>query len=197
MRVQLNDIGWAFPRGHRIRVTVQSACWPLVMPSPEPVILALTTGASTLELPVRPRRAEDSKLPSLGRPETAKPLEVTTWSPYRRARSTDKDFVTGESTIRMVKDRGHYRIEETATELAGGGVETYRIVDDRPLSASAEVAYHIGLKRGEDWDTTIDTRFVLTATADHFLLSTHADARMGGTRIWTRSWEDKIPRNGT
>ena len=54
VRVQLNDAGYNFRKGHRIRVAVSTTYWPLIVPSPEPVELTLHTGTSTLELPVRP-----------------------------------------------------------------------------------------------------------------------------------------------
>jgi len=197
VRVAMNDIAHAFPKGHRIRATVQTAAWPLLVPSPDQATISLVAGRSLLELPVRGRRAGDAKLPSLGTPRHAAPLELTVWRPYRRAQTAEHDRVTGEHTIRMLKDRGHHRIERTGTEIDGRGEETYRILEDRPLSARAEVAYHMGLRRGSDWDVTIDTQFSLTATATEFLLTTEAEATSGGVRVWARSWAERIPRNGT
>ena len=107
-----------------------------------------------------------------------------------------RDYVTGETRIDMVKDRGHIRIEETGTEYSGGGRETYVIRDGDPLSARARVDYAITLSREPEWKTRLDTRFVLTATSDSFLLSAHAEAHDGDERIWSRSWEDIIPRDG-
>ena len=197
VRVQMNDIAHAFPRGHRIRATVQTASWPLLVPSPEIVTLTLFAGPSTLDLPVRARRAEDAGLPALGQPEHAAPLQLDVISPARRSRVSSIDHVSGEHSIRMLKDRGHYTIAATGTELAGRGVETYRIVEETPLSARAEVAYHMALKRGAEWDVTIDTRFALTATAADFVLTTTAEAHSGGVRVWAKSWEKTIARRGT
>ncbi len=196
VRAPLNDCGHAFAPGHRIRVTVQTACWPLVWPSPRMATVGVTTGSSALTLPVRPRRGRDAALPSLGKPATAPPLPVTMWRPYRRERTMSRDYATGETTVRMVKDRGRYRLETTGTELSGAGVETYTIVDGEPLSARARVDYRVALGRGGDWDTRIDTRFELTATETDFLLTAHAEARDGGVRVWAKSWEDTIPRDG-
>ena len=197
VRVQLNDIAHAFPRGHRIRVTVQTACWPLLVPSPERTTITLFTGASTLELPVRPRDPADARLPSLGKPAHAAPLEVTVFSPYHREQSNTTDRVTGELVVRTVKDRGHYRIERTGTEVRSRNEEIYRIAEDRPLSARAEIVCRNAMKRGTDWDVAIDTRFVMTATATDFLLTAEAEALSGGVRVWARTWRETIPRNGT
>jgi predicted acyl esterase len=196
VRVQLNDAAHAFPAGHRIRVTIQTHSWPTVWPSPEDATLTVHTGASMVDLPVRPRRPEDSKLKSLGTPRMAPPMEITQWKPYHRARRMTRDYVTGETTVTMVKDRGHYRIEATGTELAGPGMETYTIRDGDPLSARAQVDHSIVLKRGSEWDTRLETRSVLTATRATFRISVHAQAWRGSERIWSKSWDDEIPRDG-
>ena len=133
---------------------------------------------------------------SLGKAMTAPPLEVSTIKPYHRARTMSRDYVTGETRIEMVKDRGHIRIESTGTEYSGGGRETYRIRDGDPLSARARVDYAVTLGREADWNTRIDSRFILTATKDSFLVTAHAEAHDGDERIWSRSWEDAITRDG-
>jgi putative CocE/NonD family hydrolase len=165
VRVALNDCGHAFPKGHRIRVAVQTGSWPLVWPSAGQPEIALATGTSVLSLPVRPRRSGGATAPSLGTPAVVAPVPSKTWRPYHRERRMSRDFVTGETRIEMVKDRGHHRLEETGTEFSGGGVETYTVREGDPLSARARLDYHVALKRGAAWDTRVDTVFELTATA--------------------------------
>ncbi|MBN34868.1 MAG: peptidase S15 [Rhodospirillaceae bacterium] len=194
--VALNDCGHAFAQGHRIRVTVQTACWPIAWPSAAAATIAVTTGSSMFRLPVRPRNGADSRLLSLGQPATAAPFVTTVWQQPHRSRTLARDFASGETVVRMVKDRGHYRIDGTGTELSGGGGETYTIRDGEPLSARGRVDYHATLKRGDAWDTRIDTRFELTATETDFLLTTHAEAHDSGVRIWSKSWVETIPRDG-
>ena len=196
VRVQLTDIAHVFPAGNRIRVTVQTHAWPMIWPSPEDATITVHTGTSVFDLPVRPLRAADAKLKSLGTSRVAAPLEVTQWRPYHRARRLSRDFVSGETTVVMIKDRGHYRIEQTGTELANPGMETYTIRDGDPLSARAQCDHTIILKRGTEWDTRIETKSVLTSTRESFRISVHAQAWNGSERIWSRSWEDEIPRDG-
>ena len=51
-------------------------------------------------------------------------------------------------------------------------------------------------QRWTSWNTRIDTHFILTATKDSFLVTAHAEAHDGDERIWSRSWENTIPRDG-
>ncbi len=194
VRVALNHCGHAFPKGHRIRLTLQTGSWPLVWPSPRQPEITLATGTSVLALPVRPRRSGGARLASLGSPVVAPPPKATTSRPYHRERRMSRDFVTDETRIEMVKDRGRHRLEETGTEFSGGGVEIYTVREDDPLSARARLDYHVALKRGRDWDTRVDTVFELTATQTTFLLTCGAEAHEGGVRIWSKGWSEEIPR---
>src|SRR5262249_61454853 len=67
--IKLNDIAHSFPAGHRIRVAISTAYWPIVWPAPERVTLGIYTGVSALELPVRPPRDEDAELRPFAGPE--------------------------------------------------------------------------------------------------------------------------------
>ena len=39
----MNEIGHVFPAGHRIRLAISTAYWPIVWPSPRPVRLVVHT----------------------------------------------------------------------------------------------------------------------------------------------------------
>ena len=45
---------WVFPKGHRIRLAVNNAQWPMLWPTPEPMTTELKLGDSRLTLPVVP-----------------------------------------------------------------------------------------------------------------------------------------------
>ena len=196
VEVPMNNIAHVFPRGHRIRVTVQTAAWPLVWPSPKQATITVTTGLSSLDLPVRTKPNKEIRLPNLGMAVTAEPLEVVLSSAPHRSRTIHRDFVSGETEVKMVKSRGRYLMKDTQTEIAGDSIETYTIKDSTPLSARAQVDYSILIKREPKWDIHIRTCFILTATEQALNLTTHAEAYCKGTRVWAKSWEEKIMRNG-
>src|SRR5690242_1065737 len=58
VRIKLNDAGSVFPAGHRVRLAISTAYWPMVWPGPERATLQIFSG--TLELPVRPPAAGDA-----------------------------------------------------------------------------------------------------------------------------------------
>ena len=72
VRLQLNDCGATFPAGHRIRLALSTAYWPMVWPAPHDATVTILGGA--LDLPARPPRPEDAALPTLATAETAAPV---------------------------------------------------------------------------------------------------------------------------
>lgn len=63
VRVRLNDIGYRFPAGHRLRLQISTSYWPVAWPAPCPVRLTVLPASSHLLLPVRPPQpTEEAKL---------------------------------------------------------------------------------------------------------------------------------------
>ena len=51
--MKLSACGHRFPAGHRLRVSIGTAYWPIVWPAPEAATLTLETAACSLHLPER------------------------------------------------------------------------------------------------------------------------------------------------
>ncbi|MBI1779488.1 MAG: CocE/NonD family hydrolase [Proteobacteria bacterium] len=194
VRIQLNDIGYAIPAGHRLRVAVSTSYWPIAWPSPEPVTLTLVAGKGRLTLPIRRPRKEDAALPPFEAPESAPPLKRTERRPYRRSRRYSHDLVTGLHVVEAVKDRGAYTLDAIGLSIGAAGSERYSIKDGDPLSARAEARYTITMGRGE-WQIAIETETIVTATLEDFLVSARLEAFEKECRVFSRSWDTTIPRD--
>src|SRR5205814_199440 len=94
LRVALNHIAQAFAAGSRLRLAVSTAYWPVVWPSAQAVALTLFTGASGLELPVRPPDPGDDRLRPFEAPEGAPPASYVELRP-RRGAGTAASRATG------------------------------------------------------------------------------------------------------
>ncbi len=70
----------------------------------------------------------------------------------------------------------------------------YRITDEDPLSARAETRWTQLVGRGA-WRTRTETRTVMTATKDAFLLHAELDAYEGEKRVLSHNWERVVPRD--
>ena len=193
--VKLNDVAYAFPAGHRIRVSVSTAYWPLAWPSPERTTLTVFTGASRLDLPVRPPSPDDATLRPFGPAEGPPPLDCEVRAPLRRGRvEIRREGETGVAEVRVIRNLGAARIRDVALDFSWLGSETYRIKPDDPLSAHGETERAVELRRG-DWRVRIRTRTALRATHETFRLDAELDAHEGEARVFSRNWHLTIPRD--
>jgi putative CocE/NonD family hydrolase len=166
VRLQLNDAGSVFPAGHRIRLAFSTTYWPMIWPASEKATVTIHSGS--LELPVRPRRAEN--LPPLPPPETAPPERGT--------------------QVRA----GTLRIDRIGLELATEGKYEFDLQDDDPLSAVAFMSRTQTLRRGT-WQATIETEMRWSCTRDAFIVEADLRAREGGAEVVHRTWNRTIPRD--
>jgi putative CocE/NonD family hydrolase len=194
IRIALNDAAHSFAPGHRLRIAVSTTYWPIIWPSPEAVTLSLFAGVSTISLPVRAPRAEDAAVtwqPAEGAP----PLERTWQRPADSYRTVTHDAATGEMVISSLNDTGRSTILPHGLETESIQREVYRIQARDPLSASVEVSCTLAVGRG-DWQTRADSRTVMTATKTEFVIDATLDAFEGDTRVASRTWSTRIPRDG-
>jgi hypothetical protein len=168
VRIQLNDAGARFPAGHRIRLALSTAYWPMIWPSPETATVTVFEGA--LDLPLRPVQTVDAILPPLPAPETAPPERPTAVGP------------------------GIVQIDRIGVELGTEGRFKLDIAEDDPLSAVAEMQRAQTLARN-DWQVRIETSMRLSCTRESFLLQASLRALEGPDEVCFRSWDCTIPRD--
>ncbi len=199
VKVQLKGTAYAFPKGHRIRLAVSSAYWPIIWPSPERVTLTLFTGASQLQLPVRRPQASDGELPDLPEPAAAPVTPTTTLSPGHLERTVTIDQVTGLITHRVLIDGGVFgpigkiRFDTIGMEMRHLSERIYSIHPDDPNSAKAIMTQTYEMGRG-GWQTKVQAGAEMTSTADSFQLSSWIEAYEGGRSIFRKESKRSVPR---
>ena len=192
--LNLNHIAHGFPAGHRIRVAISTTYWPRVWPSPEAVTLTLFDAACRLELPVRPPRPQDAELVAFLEPEAAPPAPHLAHQAARRGRTVRHDVESGLTEVETVKHRGHTDLGDIGLTISAGAVDRFAIANDDPLTARHENRYTITMER-DDWTIRTEAVTVMTATHDDFVVSATLDAYEGDTRVFTRTWDKRIPRD--
>ncbi len=196
IRVQLNDTGYRFAPGHRIRIALSTTYWPIVWPSPERFGLTVFAGPAMLSLPERAPRPGDGELAAFEAPEMSPPEARSTIRPGSHERSVTRDNMTGETRFLMADDDGLTRIDAIGLEIASSKWHECRVHDEDPLSAHYETRWTKEMGRG-DWRISTRTRVVMTATATEFRLDGELDAWEGELRVYTRNWSEIIPRDHT
>lgn len=171
VRLQLNDAGAVFPAGHRLRLALSTAYWPMIWPAPEKATLTIFGG--TLDLPVRTPQNADALLAPLPDPDSA-PAET----PTKRRR--------GDMRID--------RIDRIGLELGTQSKSTFHVEEHDPLSAVAELR-RTEMRSRDGWQIRVETQMQLSCTRDLFLLQASLRAWEGAAEVCRRDWDRAIPRD--
>ncbi len=191
--VSMNNIAQSFPAGHRIRLAVSSSYWPLAWPAPEPARLTVFTRNSYLHLPVRPPRAEDASLASLGTPQMAPPPATTLIAPHRREWTVRQNLGTNRVALEVTNDDPTFRLDDINLTVGRSARETYSYHNNDYATVRGFVEQTRSFKRG-DWEVQTVTRTTLSALEDEFLVRATLDAYEGDARVFAKSWDERIPR---
>ena len=194
VRLRLNDIGHRFLAGHRIRLALSTAYWPIVWPAPQPAVLTVMSALSSLSLPVRNPGPEDSKV-RFAPPEKPTPTRRRVIRPGAVHRRITQDIGSGEQLIEVLRDDGQAVVEATGIETAFHKILRYRIHPDDPATARAEADYQLLNRHDRGWETRVRTHGAIACTPTAFIIEADLEAFEGEIRVFSRSWTERILRD--
>ena len=193
--VDLDDIAWSLPAGHRIAVSLSTTYWPIAWPSPDLATLTVHTAQSWLDLPVRPQDPADAQLRPFDPPQSApRPPEVEVSTPSAYPRAVRHDLLSGQMTVDFPRWTYETQMPDIATTSRSAGYARYIITDGDPLSARTEVGYSVDIERSGVKATHISSG-ILTCDATHFRLQTDLTVLENDVPIFRRSWDERIARD--
>jgi len=196
-RIQLEAIAHSFPPGHRIRLAISTAYWPIAWPSPSPV--TLTLHGWRLDLPARPPRPEDAELAPLGPAEAAPEPEMVDLAdehPGPRTASDPDPAVTElsfSSGFDAAGDPVLTRYSAIGLDAGHGFEVRFRLREGDAIAAETEMRQRRLLRRG-GWSVRIDTLAHLEQDADGLRLRGRLEAWEGDERVCRREWDARLPR---
>lgn len=194
VEVQLNACGQVVPAGHRLRLALSSAYWPIIWPSPESATLDIDLSSARLFLPTRRASQRDSTLAPFHEAEGAAPLQaeaLTEGNWYRRLIS---DIGTGTETLHRFNDTGEVRHAHTGLTIRYIQDETFSIHPDDPNSAFGNCKWRKSYAR-EGWKAEVETECSVRAQPEFWDIHATLIARENGTEIFRRDYEEAIPRD--
>ncbi len=200
VKIQLNGMAYSFPQDHRIMLAISNAYWPLVWPSPEPVVLTLYSGVSQLLLPVRQPQPSDAELPPLPGPVAPPPSPVTSLGMGRNERSVTIDHITGGVSHRVLIDGsvfggwGKLRLDDIDLEMGHVYERAQSIRPDDPKSARYSMTQRYELGRGA-WQIKLNAYTEVTSTAKTLELDAWVEAYEANGLVSRREWKASVPRN--
>jgi putative CocE/NonD family hydrolase len=194
--VEMHFTSWVFPKGHRIRLAVNNAMWPMLWPTPEPMTSTLVLDASRLALPVVPYEARpvpDFLPPSKDDPNFAgvESIEGGTVSGYGEISSVERNPQTGMVVARATNGSGtrYPWGEERSQETI-----RYEVDDNRPAEAKMTGTHRIEVDlpgRRLVWEAELDFR----SDRENFYYSYYRRLTENGKPVREKSWKETIPRD--
>jgi putative CocE/NonD family hydrolase len=194
--IEMHFTSWIFPKGHRIRLSLNNAQWPMFWPTPHPMTTTLALGDATrLELPVVPDAPrpkpdflapeEDPQLPGF------ESLDAGTVSSYGEISSIDRNpqarttKVTARNGSVSRTPWGTERFEETIAHEAS---------DDHPEATSVRGEHRTTVELA-DRTLVWEGRMWFRSDRDSFIYSYTRRLLEDGKLVREKSWEDVIPRD--
>lgn len=193
--VPLHFTSWVFPRGHRIRVAVTNSLWPMLWPTPYPLVTTLGAGGAD------PSRVALPLLPASGRPAsfapvTEKPQAVPGVSDdgddWPGRYTIERDVVASATVVRWSGAYGQHfpwGSERTAEALV------YRQADccSERSSVHGDASTAVSLRNRQlVWSVRLD----VTSDARFFHYRFIRRLTENGRQIRERAWSAAVPRDG-
>jgi uncharacterized protein len=192
--IEMHLTSWVFPRGHRIRVAISNALWPMVLPTPYSMITSLQLGGaegSRLVLPVVP--VNGLPAPDFQPPDPAE---------QRTDIHSTGELWPGEWTT--TRDEANHKTVvnwhgKTETEYPWGKETdyeglTYKAEDDHPdiSSVLGEAKSVFELKgRVLTWQGHLS----VTTDQNNFYYKYTRELLKDGAMFKQKTWEQTIPRD--
>ena len=194
-RVVLDDVGYRFPTGHRLRLAVSTAYWPLIWPSPDAATVTLHLEDCWLTLPVRRAPREDMP-PGFGEAEGAPKLAEVVHRPACHRRVTTIDAASGVQRLEIEDDFGAFEIVEHGLVSGSIGREWYEIHPADPLSARMRTHWTETSARG-DWQVRTETFAEMHADRTLFYLTARIEAYEGERLVFAKDFASSHARGFT
>jgi len=197
LNIDLHVTSWTFEEGHRVRLSVNNAQWPMIWPSPYNMTTTIRSdddGKSFLNLPVLTNPTQLAKpfpKPVAGpKLEGYKSLYSETPSGYPETKEVVRNERTGTTTIYATNSAGyqypwgvHHNVETI----------TSKVSDDTPANASVKSNYVMTI---EQEDRVLKWSSILDFTSDEkmFFYSYRRILEENGKVVREKEWEEDIPR---
>jgi uncharacterized protein len=187
--LDLDHIAYRVPKGHRLRVAISTAYWPLIWPAPQ--VARLTLHRGSIGLPQRPTTGGDEH--AFPPPDAAPAWQTETLREESHARRRETDMTTGLVSLIIEDDFG--KVRDADHGLISGSVarERWDIHPDDPLSARGACHWTEEMERG-DIRLRTETHSAMWADATHFHLTARLEAWENDRLIYDRDIERSIER---
>ncbi|MEM7194209.1 MAG: CocE/NonD family hydrolase [Pseudomonadota bacterium] len=192
VRIQLDECGYRFLPGHRIRLALSTAYWPMIVPPPFNVSAKVYADSDArLVLPV----LENSEAYSFAEPTNPDPLpDYENVRPPEYKRWVEQDLETGLTHFRVYDDTGEDVIDGHGMHSRHTHEECWSVHPGDPLQYTARSTYISHLHRA-GWVTKTVSESELECDAENFYLTARVRAFYQEECVHERTWNHTVKRD--
>ncbi|WP_299598920.1 CocE/NonD family hydrolase [uncultured Tateyamaria sp.] len=185
--LHLDHIAYSVPAGHRMRVSVSTAYWPLIWPAPEAATVTLHAGSLSIDA------LTDADTCHFEPPDAAAPWQTEELRLEAHTRRQETDMVTGVTSLIIEDDFG--KVRDLDHGLVHGSIarERWDIHPDDPLSARGTCHWTDEIER-DDIRLRTEAQCAMWSDTTHFHLNAKLDAFENDIRVYEREITDRVPR---
>ena len=122
---------------------------------------------------------------SIPKPESAPAFTRTALTPGGRNRTIRTDLSRRETVVEIADTSGRNRYDDIDLIAEAVSSERYSVVDDDPLSATAEVTWTWSFERG-DWRIRTESSTRVSCTRRDYIVHAKLEAYEGEARVFAR-----------
>jgi predicted acyl esterase len=192
--IEMHLTSWVFPKGHRIRVAISNALWPMMLPTPYSMTTSLQLGGndgSRIVLPVVQEHGDVAPAFSLPEPSEERTDVKTEGFPWPGEWTVERDEARHKTTVHWKGQEGGKYPWGTETDYEN---LTYKADDAHPETCSVrgEAETVFALK-----GRTLTWRGHLLVTTDqkNFYYKYTRELLEDGTMIKSKTWQETIARD--
>ena len=189
--MKLDDTGYQVPAGHRLRLAVSSAYFPLIWPAPEDAKLTLDLSSAKLSLPLHDRGDVLSR--DLGDGYVCPVNETIETRAEKHSRTSHTDATSGRVTTIIDDDFGEFTFVAHNLTVGQSCFEKHSVLPDDPNSVTSECRWDFRQSR-PGWDINVSTFLEVTCDGDYFYLVCGVDALENDEQVYQKKWQEKISR---
>lgn len=191
--IMLDASGYRIAPGHRIRLSISTAYWPMIASPPYDATLNIELSSVNLSLPLlgkheRTKVAEPSNTIPLPTYQTLEAGEERRWFERNLENGTTNSYTISDTGL--IRHPGNGLAERLRQE------EKWSITAQDPLSQTAECHFTANLSR-EGWETVTKGFTKQSCTKTEWIISDGVEAFYNGQKIFSRERTMSIPRDCT
>ena len=167
----LDQIAYSVSKGHKIRLSISNAYWPLLWPTPEKGAIEVIAGS--IDIPFIKDGLYNFRqfLPE----KADEPWKTKTIRKATNTRKVIRNIGSDEVTVEIIDDFGS--VQDLTHDLEIGSIarEWWTIQPDDPLSANGRTHWTEERSRGE-WKTRTETFATMRSDAENFYIHAKLEA---------------------